>query len=118
VATTQLRTLDSNSLWATLGASGVSEPFHLASHGPTVLASLVTAVGGTSPSLQVFLDVQDLAGNWQQVAVLTAQTAAGVQSAQFFNGGFPGPQGKVGRFRWTLGGTAPSVAVLITAAAR
>jgi hypothetical protein len=118
VAVQQLRTLDGNMLWATLAASGTTEPFQLAAHGRYAIASTVTAVSGTTPSLQVFLDVQDAAGNWVQVAALAAQTAAGTQSGTGTNTATQGPQAKVARFRWTLSGTTPTATVILAAAGR
>lgn len=116
MAGTQNRALDSNSVWATLTAAGTSDSFSLATH-TAIVSSIVTAVSGTTPSLQVFLDVQDVAGNWVQQAALTAQTAAGVQSSAFV-ATVAGPSGRLARFRWTLTGTTPTATVLLTAAAR
>jgi len=118
VSVSQQRALDSNSLWVVLTAGGVSDQFHLSAHANVIVASIVTAINGTSPSLQLFLDVLDPAGNWTQVAALTAQTATGVQTAIATASAVPGPQARVARFRWTLTGTAPSATVLLTAAGR
>jgi hypothetical protein len=116
MSVTEQRSLDSNSIWAVLTGPGNSDPFHLAAH-TAIAASVVTAVSGTTPSLQVFLDVQDPAGNWVQQVALTAQTGAGVQSSAFVSN-VVGASGRVARFRWTLTGTNPTATVLLTAAGR
>ncbi|MGH3220233.1 MAG: hypothetical protein ACRDPY_16275 [Streptosporangiaceae bacterium] len=86
------------------GASGQSAPFALAA-GPVFLASVVTGVGGSSPSLTVFLDVLQ-EGNWTQVGALSAQTAAGVLSA---NVTIPPDASPTYRLRWTVSGTGAEV---------
>jgi hypothetical protein len=118
--------LDSNSLWVGVGPTaslpggvGTSDPFGLAGQGPAIVASVVTGVTG-SPSLQVFLDVQDAGGNWQQVAALTAQTGAGVQSAvaqAATIAAVAAGAARTARFRWTLTGSG-TASVLMTAAGR
>ncbi len=118
MSVTQQVALDSNALWLGLNAAGASDPFGLAGQGPAIVASVVTSVSG-SPSLQVFLDVQDAGGNWQQVAALTAQTAAGVQSAVVSAAtiaALGSGAARTARFRWTLSGGSASV--LMTAAGR
>lgn len=82
------------------GASGQTAPFALTFPAPVFVASVVTGVAGSSPSLQVFLDVnQD--GNWIQVAALTAQAAAGVQTALVQP---PADTQGQYRLRWTVSG--------------
>lgn len=83
-------------------ASGQTSPLALASPGaPIFVASIVTAVAGSTPSLQVFADVlQD--GTWVQVAALTAQNGAGVQSAVAQP---PADTQGTWRLRWTVSGT-------------
>jgi hypothetical protein len=88
-----------------VSAGGETGPFALAFPGPVTLFSVVTAVAGTSPDLQAFLDVnQD--GNWVPLITLTAQTGAGVQS-----GSAQPPADSQGtyRIRWTLTGTNPLI---------
>lgn len=82
--------------------SGTGNPFPLAG-GTVWAASVVPGVSGTSPNLQVFVDVL-VGGTWTQVLALTAQTAAG-----YVQGQAPMPDGAspVGRIRWTVSGTAP-----------
>lgn len=82
-------------------APGATAPFSLALAGAPFVASVVTAVAGTTPSLQVFLDMLQ-EGNWTQVAALTAQTAAGVQSAV---ASVPADASSTFRLRWTVSGT-------------
>lgn len=87
------------------GASGQTSQFDMPP-GPVFVASVVTGVAGTSPSLSVFLDVnQD--GNWVQVAALTAQTGAGVQSANA--AGVPPDASSTYRLRWTVSGTGAEI---------
>jgi hypothetical protein len=91
-------------LWQGITAAGTSQPFDLMNVGTLFLASVVTAVNAAG-SLQVFLDVSDIAGNWQQQAALIAQTTTGVQSTAV-----PVPAAAqsaligIGRFRWTSTG--------------
>lgn len=83
------------------GAGGQTAPFSLPP-GAVFLASVVTAVAGSSPALQVFLDVAE-GVNWVQLAGLDAQTAAGAESAAAYPpaGGPAGPF----RLRWTVTGS-------------
>lgn len=106
-------------LWVGLSTSGTSPTFELISGnvpgGQINVASVVTSVAGTSPSLQVFLDVADVSGTWYQVLAVTAQTAAGVQSAV----GNPLSATPIAtglyRLRWTITGTNPVFNVAVTA---
>src|SRR5258708_7825670 len=82
------------------GASGQTSEFELSLASSVFVASVVTGVAGSSPSLQVFLDVAQ-EGNWTQVAALTAQTAAGVQSATV---SIPPDASQTFRLRWTVTG--------------
>jgi hypothetical protein len=92
-------------LWQGIAAAGTSQPFDLVGLGTLFVASIVTSVNAAG-TLQVFLDVSDVAGNFQQQIALTAQTVAGVQT-----GVLPVPStvqptlvGR-GRFRWTSTGS-------------
>lgn len=65
----------------------------------------VSAAGGTSPTLDVKVDVRDpLSGNWVQNAEAFAQvTGTGTTSLVITN-----PLGTEFRIRWVIGGTSPS----------
>lgn len=83
------------------GASGETAPFALAEAAPGVfVASVVTGVSGTLPELQVFLDVLE-EGTWTQVAALTEQSTAGVESA---SAQAPPDASGTYRLRWTVSG--------------
>lgn len=84
-----------------VSASGQTAGFALPFPGPVQLTSAVTAVAGTSPNLQAFLDVnQD--GNWVPLITLSAQTSASTQSASALP---PADSQGTYRIRWTLTGT-------------
>lgn len=101
---------NTNALWENVTAGGTSEPFTLPvkqADGALAVSSVVVSI--TAGTFQLFADVQDVAGNWQQVAVLTAQTVAGAQSAIIPTLQTAVPQGATdnARLRWTMaGGTA------------
>jgi hypothetical protein len=106
-------------LWCGLAASGTSASFSLATGatpgGQVAVSSVVTGVAGTSPSLQVFLDVSDASGNWFPVVTLNPQTSTGVQSAAgHVAQATPNAIGTY-RLRWTVSGTNAQVSVLAAA---
>lgn len=75
------------------------------------LVVFVTAVTGTTPTLNVFWDNQDANGNWiLSLVSLTQLTAAPNYTHAVV--GVPSPSGypltAAGRIRWTVGGTNPS----------
>ncbi len=80
----------------------------------------VTAVGGTTPSLQVFIDAScDGGATWTQIAAGTAITAVG---NQMFSVGI-GSANNAGlgnqiRARYTLTGTTPSATFGVQAVAK
>jgi hypothetical protein len=77
-----------------------------------VLASLnITAVSGTSPTLDVRLETTaDGGATWYTVASFPQQTAAtGTPVARVF-----APVGAQARFAWTIGGTTPSFTFAVT----
>jgi hypothetical protein len=94
-------------VWSVLTAGGTSESFKVQPTGTMFVASVVTSVVGTTPSLQVFLDVMNVAGAWIQVAALTAQTSTGTQSAAVTPPAAASELTNVGRLRWTVSGTGP-----------
>lgn len=69
----------------------------------------VTAVSGTSPSLQVFIDAKTAAGNYVPIGQTGAITAAGT-AAVTVNGPLPA----TGRVRWVIGGVTPSFTTDLT----
>lgn len=84
----------------------------------------ITAVAGTTPTLNCFVDVSDDGGTtWYQAAQLGPANIASVPAAPFSsqylltmaaanaNGAF----GDTYRVRWTIGGTTPSFTFQITA---
>lgn len=100
----------------TLAASGNSgnTPIDLRYVNSLWLAVSVTAATGTNPILDVYLDLQDAAGNWlTQILHATPQlTGAGSASG---SAGLHLPSGtgltpvvlpEYGRISWTVGGTA------------
>lgn len=106
-------------IWAGLSASGTSPSFSLATGatpgGQVAVSSVVTGVAGTSPSLQLFLDVSDASGNWFPVITLNPQTTTGVQSAAGnVAQATPNAIGQY-RLRWTVSGTNPQFSVLAAA---
>ncbi|MFJ9903928.1 hypothetical protein ACIRVK_13655 [Streptomyces sp. NPDC101152] len=92
-------------VWAGLTAGGTSATFGVQSPGTVFVSSIVTSVAGTSPSLQVFLDVMDVSGAWIQVAALTAQTGTGTQTATVTPPTVASNLTDNGRLRWTVSGT-------------
>ncbi|MCU1617333.1 MAG: hypothetical protein JWO98_4873, partial [Frankiales bacterium] len=50
--------------WSVLTGPGTGDPFQLGASPQTLITSVVTSASGTTPSLQVFLDVMDVSGNW------------------------------------------------------
>lgn len=105
-------------MWAGVSANGTSPSFSLPSGavpaGTLLVNSTVTGVSGTgTPTLQVFLDVSDVNGNWFTVVTLTAQTAVGVQTGS----GAPlsATPYAIGtyRLRWTVTGTNPQFSLAL-----
>jgi hypothetical protein len=99
--------------WAVLTGAGTGDPFQLGAAPQALVASVVTSAAGTTPSLQVFLDVIDVSGNWVQVAALTAQTAAGTQFAAVTPSSTAVNLTRTARLRWTLSGTSPVMGTAI-----
>jgi hypothetical protein len=99
----------------TLTASGNTANLGIGAVTDVLLSVMATGVTGTTPTLDVYFDMQDAAGNWIQVLHPTQVTAAtpspvtaqaglhmGSTSAWVLTG--------TGRIRWTVGGTGnPSV---------
>lgn len=106
-------------IWAGLSTSGTSATFSLptgAQAGGQVAASCaVTGVTGSTPSLQLFLDVSDVSGNWFPVVTLTAQTTAGVQTGVGNVASATANAISQFRLRWTLTGTNPVFNVMAAA---
>lgn len=71
----------------------------------------ITAVSGTTPTLDLVLEVQDPSSQkWVQVVAFPQKTAVGTSLLWFGvgNDGFFAPALSGMRLRWTIGGTIPS----------
>ena len=90
-----------------VSAGGTSNPFSLPT-GATgaYVASIVAGIAGNSPSFQLFLDLADAAGNFQQVAAVAAQTATGTQTSLVQP--LASNLTTVARFRWTISAASGS----------
>ncbi len=79
----------------------------------------VTAVGGTSPTLALFLERQGADGIWYSIWAPAAVTAAGAVSTSV-GPGCATPASLTGmlRLRWQLGGTTPSFTFSASVVAR
>jgi hypothetical protein len=82
-------------------ANGNSETQTVDIFGEGILLIDITAVSGTSPTLNVVVE-SFVGGQWVTIETLTQQTAAGKVVVKLTN------FGKQIRLRWTVGGTAPS----------
>lgn len=91
----------------TITASGDSGSIDTTYCANALLSVFVASVTGTTPSLTVYYDVQDAAGQWLTTATLTAITSG--PNFAFSNVG-PGSGGYIitsrGRVRWVVAGTA------------
>lgn len=106
------------------GNSGTAPPIDLRYVNSLWLTVDVTGTpGGTTPTLDVYLDVQNADGNWfTQVAHATPQLTASAGTAQVSIGlHLPSGTGlaplvlpEYGRVSWTLGGTSPSYTAVIS----
>lgn len=85
-------------------ANGNTNGFDVSNYGEALVFINVTAVSGTSPTLNLYVDTYDfLSGQWFQHPVSIAQiTAAGNTLVQLTN------FGEQIRLRWQVGGTSPS----------
>lgn len=100
--------------WSVLTGAGNGDPFQLQTSNQVFIACTVTSAAGTTPSLQMFLDVLDVTGAWIQVAALTAQTAAGTQSAAVTPSSTAANLTHTARLRWTLSGSGPVMGTAVT----
>lgn len=83
-------------------ASGTGTAFRTGELSELEAELVVTAVAGTSPTLNVSLETKTDTGDWYAVASFPQVTAAGT-TGRVFTG-----LGDQCRWAWTLGGTAPS----------
>lgn len=98
-------------IYNAVSTNGNTDPFPLVADNNAFVGSIATVIAGT---LQVFLDMQDVDGNWQTIATLTAQTAVGSQSAVVQPSGVNANVINVARLRWTCsGGDAVFAGVVI-----
>lgn len=90
----------------TITADGTSEPIDISEVGTLMISAECGAPTGSSPTLNVYLDVQDAIGNWLQVCALTQLTGAAYTYSTVGPGtGSPYPLTAIARFRWDIGGT-------------
>lgn len=109
-------------------ASGSSTPVAVGSFRELLLLINITAVTGTTPTLQFFFETSDDGGvTWYQLNTSTSYTSVG-QSGFSFGAGVSGggsgsaatqatalPLGDTFRVRWIIGGTTPSFTFKATA---
>ncbi|MBV6697444.1 hypothetical protein KV557_09940 [Kitasatospora aureofaciens] len=92
-----------------ISASGDSGALNTSGIAAALLSVFVAGATGTTPSLAVYFDVQDAAGQWITTATLTAITSG--PNFAFAEIG-PGSGGYLitgtGRVRWVVSGTTPS----------
>ncbi len=89
-------------------SSGQSVELNL-SYGDEVLVFLdVTAVSGTSPTLDVKVQTKGPDGKWYEIASFAQKTAAGNEAKAITN------YGEILRVAYTIGGTTPSVTFSVT----
>jgi hypothetical protein len=93
----------------TITASGDSGALNTSGIANGLLSVFVAGATGTTPSLAVYFDVQDAAGQWITTATLTAITSG--PNFAFAQIG-PGSGGYLitatGRVRWVVTGTTPN----------
>ena len=95
---------------STITASGNSAAIDTSEFTSGWLSVFVTSATGTTPSLTVYWEHQDAAGNWIVVGTCTAITS-GPNYAFIALGGSSGyPMPLTGRIRWAVTGTTPSFA--------
>lgn len=97
-----------------VSVNGRTAPFTLPQSGDITALCNVTAITGSSPAVQVFLEMTDAQGNWNAVVTLPSQNATGVQQA---SAQVPGNLSRVARLRWALTGTSPIATIAAFAAA-
>jgi hypothetical protein len=112
-----LWTLSGSGPSPTLSANGVSASINLTSVNDVWLAVFAAGAStGTTPTLDVQLDVQDADGNWfPQIAKITQITAGPGRGTAVAGLHMPNVTGTstaivlplVGRVAWTVGGTTP-----------
>lgn len=70
----------------------------------------VTALAGTAPTVQFFYDRQGLDGVWYPVYNTPVMSAAGNQSTTLAGANSASQEfGFIGRLRWVVAGTTPSI---------
>jgi hypothetical protein len=112
-----LWTLSGSGPSSTLSANGVSAPINLISVNDVWLTVFVAGTStGTTPTLDVQLDVQDPDGNWfPQIAKITQITAGPGRGTAVAGLHMPNVTGtstaivlpSFGRVAWTVAGTTP-----------
>jgi len=95
----------------TITSNGSSSDYDLLSYTNVFVFIYVTAVSGTSPSLNVYLNAVDEANNYQAVPIasVTNITSTGTYYMSASGIGF-----RFVNVSWTVGGTSPSFTVTIT----
>lgn len=99
----------------TLTTSGNSPTFNMSVVTDVLLSVMATGVSGTTPTLDVYFEMQDAAGNWIQVLHPTQITAALTNPVIAQAGLHMATTSawvltNAGRIRWTVGGTgSPSI---------
>lgn len=99
----------------TLTASGNTANLGIGAVTDVLLSVMATGVTGTTPTLDVYFDILDAAGNWIQVLHPTQITAALTTPAIAQAGLHMATTSawvltSAGRIRWTVGGTgSPSI---------
>ncbi|MBI4227714.1 MAG: hypothetical protein HY600_05550 [Candidatus Omnitrophica bacterium] len=83
-------------------ANGQSDPSDVSEHLEAQILLDITAVAGTSPTLDAVIETSADKAIWFTHTAFAQKTAAGKDALKLTN------LGKFLRVRWTLGGTSPS----------
>ena len=103
------------SLGTVITANGSSADINVAGLTHAVLTVDATAVSGTTPTLDLYLDRKGPDGNYLFIAHLTQLTAVGDEEASIGPGAtITEVLGETVRVRWVVGGTTPSFTASIS----
>jgi hypothetical protein len=91
----------------TISASGNSDDFDVRDITTAMFSAQVGTPSGTTPTLDVYLDVKDIYGNYLQVAHLVQFTSTGAYSYAPVGPGTANTYAftEKARFRWVIGGS-------------
>lgn len=96
-------------------SNGNSSDLNVANYSELLIDANITAVAGTTPTLQLFIDRKAADGNYYPIWNSPSITATG-QASDSIGAGLNKAQSFAGtvRVRWVLGGTTPSFTLSIS----